>query len=101
MTTNERLDKLEKRVDKLEDNLSEQDKNQIKDKYELKELISKAVEEGNEKVIAKIEEHEQRIVKLENNDGEKAKLILKSICATTLGWLVLGFLNNFLTIFGK
>lgn len=101
MTTEERIDKLEKRVDRLEDNLSEQDKNQLKDKYELKELITKAVEEGNEKIIKKIEQHEQRIIKLENNDGEKAKLILKSICATTLGWLVLGFLNNFLTVLGR
>jgi hypothetical protein len=38
---------------------------------------------------------------LEHKDGENAKLILKSIGATTLGWLVLGILNNGIAFFGK
>jgi cell division septum initiation protein DivIVA len=101
MTTEERIDKLENRVEKIENNMHEQNETQLKNNYELKDLIRNAVEEGNEKILQKLETHEQRIIKLENQDGEKAKLILKSISATTLGWVVLGILNNFMGFIGK
>ena len=51
--------------------------------------------------MKKLEEHEHRINALENQDGKKAILILKSVGATTLGWVVLGILNHVITIFGK
>jgi cell division septum initiation protein DivIVA len=101
MTTEERIDKLENRVEKIENNMHEQNETNMKNNYELKDLIRNAVEEGNEKILQKLETHEQRIIKLENQDGEKAKLILKSISATTLGWVVLGILNNFMGFIGK
>jgi cell division septum initiation protein DivIVA len=101
MTTEERIDKLENRVEKIENNMHEQSETNLKNNYELKDLIRNAVEEGNEKILQKLETHEQRIIKLENQDGEKAKLILKSISATTLGWVVLGILNNFMGFIGK
>lgn len=101
MTTEERIDKLENRVEKIENTMHEQNETNIKNNYELKDLIRNAVEEGNEKILQKLETHEQRISKLENQDGEKAKLILKSIGATTLGWVVLGILNNFMGFIGK
>jgi hypothetical protein len=74
---------------------------QTKDKYELKELITEAVEKGNDKIMKTLKEHETRIVNLENQDGKKALLVLKSVGATTLGWVVLGILNHVLSIFGK
>lgn len=74
---------------------------QTKDKYELKELITEAVEKGNDKIMKTLKEHESRIVSLENQDGKKAILILKSVGATTLGWIVLGVLNHIITIFEK
>ena len=74
---------------------------QTKDKYELKELITEAVEKGNDKIMKTLKEHETRIVNLENQDGKKAILILKSVGATTLGWIVLGVLNHIITIFEK
>lgn len=101
MTTEDRIDRLEKRVEIIENKMHEQNETQLKNNYELKDLIRNAVEEGNEKILQKLETHEQRIIKLENQDGEKAKLILKSISATTLGWVVLGILNNFMGFIGK
>lgn len=101
MTTEDRIDRLEKRVETIENKMHEQNETQLKNNYELKDLIRNAVEEGNEKILQKLETHEQRIIKLENQDGEKAKLILKSISATTLGWVVLGILNNFMGFIGK
>ena len=74
---------------------------QQNDKYELKELIRQAVEQGNEKIVKRLEEHEKRINELENQDGKKALLVLKSVGATTLGWIVLGVLNNLFSILGK
>jgi cell division septum initiation protein DivIVA len=101
MTTEERIDRLEKRVETIENKMHEQNETQMKNNYELKDLIRNAVEEGNEKILQKLETHEQTIIKLENQDGETAKLILKSISATTLGWVVLGILNNFMGFIGK
>lgn len=74
---------------------------QMKDKYELKELITEAVEKGNDKIMKTLKEHETRIVNLENQDGKKALLVLKSVSATTLGWIVLGILNHIITIFER
>jgi cell division septum initiation protein DivIVA len=101
MTTEDRIDRLEKRVETIENKMHEQSETNLKNNYELKDLIRNAVEEGNEKILQKLETHEKRIIKLENQDGEKAKLILKSISATTLGWVVLGILNNFMGFIGK
>lgn len=68
---------------------------QQNDKFELKELIRQAVEQGNTKIMTKLEEHEKRIIELENQDAKKALLIIKSVGGTTLGWFVLYLLNYF------
>lgn len=101
MTADDRFDKLEQRVSKLEDKLHESDLSQMRQYGELEKLIAKAVSEGNRDIAKILEEHNTRICNLEHKDGENAKLILKSIGATTLGWLVLGVLNNAITIFNK
>lgn len=101
MTADDRFDKLEQRVSKLEDKLHESDLSQMRQYGELEKLIAKAVSEGNRDIAKILEEHNTRICNLEHKDGENAKLILKSIGATTLGWLVLGILNNAITLFGK
>jgi hypothetical protein len=101
MTADDRFDKLEQRVSKLEDKLHESDLSQMRQYGELEKLIAKAVSEGNRDIAKVLEEHNTRICNLEHKDGENAKLILKSIGATTLGWLVLGILNNGIAFFGK
>ena len=94
MTTEERLDKLETRVEKVEEKISSQKETQLQNKYELKELIRDAVEEANDKLAKKLSEYEQRLIKLESQDGEKAKWILKTAAVTTIGWFVMGIINN-------
>lgn len=98
MTTDERMEKLEHRVDLLEEKIHENDISQLKQYSELERLIAKAVSEGNKDIAKILEEHNTRLCKLEQKDGENAKLIIKSIVASTLGWVVLGILNN-LSIF--
>lgn len=100
MTTDERIEKLEIRVDKLEEKMHEGDLEQLNQYHELEKLIQKAVEKGNEPIAKKLEEQEKRIVVLEQKDGEKAKAILHSIIATSLAWLVTGILTNLPTIIG-
>lgn len=98
-------DKWKEKIEREIDTLKQLNNNacmvQMKDKFELKELIAEAVEKGNDKIVKKIEEHERRIVELENQDGKKALLILKSVGATTLGWVVLGVLNNLIAMLNK
>ena len=101
MSTEERFEKLEQRVDIVEKAVWNSDKSQLENKYELKELITKAVAEGNEKILSILNKHEERIVALEKQDGEKAKAVIKAIFATSLSWLVMGILTNLPAIISK
>lgn len=94
MSEEQRFTRLEQRLDVIEHTLNDYSKANLKDKFELKELIRNAVSDGNEKILAVIERHEARIVALENKDGEKAKTIMKTIFSTSLTWLILGLLSN-------
>ena len=96
-----RIDKLEKRVEKLEEKDHAIELDQLKQYRSLEQLIAKAVAEGNKGIYEKLEKLETRVQTLENKDGEKARLIVKSVGATTLGWIVLGILNNLNTILTK
>lgn len=100
MTTEERFDKLEARISLVEEKVYDCDTKSLQDKYELKELITKAVAEGNEKILSIINKHEERIVALEKQDGEKAKAVIKAIFATSLSWLIMGILTNLPSILG-
>jgi DNA-binding GntR family transcriptional regulator len=94
MSEEQRFTRLEQRLDVIEHTLNDYSKANLKDKFELKELIRNAVSDGNEKILAVIERHETRIAALENKDGEKAKTIIKTILTTSLTWLILGLLTN-------
>lgn len=100
MTTEEQLKEISRRVEKIEDRLDEQTERMFKNREELKDIIREAVSEANDKLLGKINNHEERIIVLEKQDGEKAKAIIKSIFATSLSWLVLGILANLPTIIG-
>ena len=98
----------EKRIERIEKDIDELKKESVKycmvqkdDKAELKDLITEAVEKGTKRLYEKLEEHEKRINDLENQDGKRAILILKSVGATTLGWVVLGLLNHIVSIFER
>ena len=55
MSTEERLDKLEKEVDKIKERSHAQDLVEMQKYNDLEKLIAKAVEEGIEKVMQKFE----------------------------------------------
>ena len=100
MTTDERFEKIEDRLDKCEEALHVREVDQLKQYRSLEQLIAKAVEEGNKGIYEKLEKLETRVAKLENQDGEKAKAVVKAILATSLSWLVMGILSNLPTILG-
>ena len=49
-------------------------------------------------ISEKLKEHDEKIQKLEKQDGEKAKTVINAIFGTSLGWLVMGILTNLPTI---
>lgn len=102
MTTDERIDKLEKRVDKLEEHNHEQDMSELQKYNNLEKLIAKAVEEGIEKVMQKFETLDKRITMLENAEAQKAlksnQEIMKTIKTIIVTFLVTLLLNNFMAI---
>lgn len=109
MANNERIDDLkevvnniDKRVLVLENKLSDTREEALKSERKLAELITNAVKDGNKQTAELIENIETRVCNLEKSSGEKAKYILKTIFATvittTAGWIVLGFLNNYMTL---
>ena len=81
-------DKIERKIEKLEEQMKTTCLVQKDDKMELKELIIDAVKEATNPIMQRLEEHEKRIVSLENQDGKKALLILKSVGGTCLVWFV-------------
>lgn len=109
----ERVDKIEERLGRLEDKFHAQDKQSLKDKFELANLITKAVVDGNKETASLFEKLEikfegrfddlnKRTCELENQDAKKSQLVLKiiskAVITTTIGWVVLGFLNNYLAL---
>lgn len=109
----ERVDKIEERLGRLEDKFHAQDKQSLKDKFELSNLITKAVIDGNKetaslfeklemKFESRFDELHKRTCELENQDAKKSqvflKIISKTVITTTIGWVILGFLNNYLAL---
>lgn len=99
--TRTEFEELKDRVKELEKENTDSKLTQTRSEFELKELIKSAVEEGNAKIMSLMEEHNVRICKLEHQDGEKAKAIIKAIIATSLSWLILGILNNLPVLVNK
>lgn len=94
MTDKEYLKKLDERISKLEEQVHNGEVSQLTQYRELEHLIIKAVKEGNQEILKELKEHDIRIQKLENQDGEKAKAVIKAIFGTSLSWLVMGILTN-------
>lgn len=98
MTTDERIDKLEKRVDKLEEHNHEQDMTELQKYNNLEKLIAKAVEEGIEKVMQKFETLEKRITTLENAEAQKALKTNQEIWKTVRGIIISVVVTFFATV---
>lgn len=99
MTTEERIEKLEQRMETLEKLNNDKQIEQIKINYDLKELIREAVHEGSEKLLSILNEHNDRLTKLEHQEGEKAKSILRAILTTSLAWFITGILTHLPSMF--
>ena len=69
-------EKIERKIEELEKDMNRSCLVQKDEKYELREMIISAVKEATNPIMEKLEEHEKRIVELENQDGKKALLIL-------------------------
>lgn len=98
MSEKEYLRSLEDRVSKLEETVHNGEIDHLKNYRQLEQLVYSAVKEGNREILSLIDDHNLRICKLEKQDGEKAKAIIKAIVATSLSWLVMGILTNLPTI---
>lgn len=104
MTLDQRVDKLEERMNKLEEHNHEQDMSELQKYNNLEKLIAKAVEEGIEKVMQKFETLEKRITTLENAEAQKAleekkelfKQIKQIVIASVVSFLGAILLNNFI-----
>ena len=104
------VDNVDKRVKTLEDKMSQTREEALTSSLEQYKMITKAVTEGVKPIMEKLEEQEKRIVALENADAKKAleekkdrrkfirDVVIAGIVTTTLGWIILGFLNNFASI---
>lgn len=92
-------EKIEQEIEKLKQANTNACMVRYEDKIELKSLITDAVKEATNPILVKLEEHEKRIRELEDQDGKKAILILKTIGGTTLSWFVLGVLSHVITLF--
>lgn len=97
---NSRIEKLEDKVSKLEEKLNNNIQAQCTlradDKLALFKLITEAVEKGNKQILEKLEEHEKRIIALENQDGKKALLMIKTAFGTALTTIVAGIITHFI-----
>lgn len=106
MTTEERIEKLENRVEKLEKHNYEQDMNELQKYNDLEKLIAKAVEEGISKVLEKFEKLEARVSTLEQAEAQKALKrsvefwkTVKSVLITTIVTFFASILiNNFVAM---
>ena len=101
-----RIDKLEKRVEKLEEKDHTIELDQLKQYRSLEQLIAKAVAEGNKAIYEKLEKLDFRVTELENKDAKKAleknKEIWKTIRSVIISIVVTFFatilLNNLISI---
>ena len=102
MANDDRISKIEKEIDKIKEIIHSQEILQLKDKTELKELISQAVETGNEKIIKKIEDQDKRIMILENQEAKRAlsqkQEFWKTVRTVGITFFATLLLNNFTAI---
>ena len=106
MTTDERINKIEARLDEHEDKINCLEKKQMSDRFELSNLITEAVNKGLKPLMEKQEEQGKRITVLENAEAQKAleknkevwKTIRSIILSIVVTFFVTVLLNNLISI---
>lgn len=98
MSEEQRFTRIEQRLDVVEHSLTDYSQANVKDKYELKDLIRTAVEDGNDKIMLLIRDHETRINVLEHSEATKAlekwKTICKTVATIVITFIITLLLNN-------
>jgi hypothetical protein len=98
MTEQEYLKNLDERITELEKKQHENELNQKDDYHTLENLITKAVQNGNEPVMKVIKDHENRLVILEHSEATKAlkkwETICKTVATIVITFILTLFLNN-------
>src|SRR5574344_32251 len=116
-TTNERIDDLknvvdgiDSRVKDLENKVSQTREEALANNLEQYKMITQAVAEGNKPILEQLANLDKRIVIIENAEANKAleekkdkrkfirDVVIAGIVTTTIGLIVLGFLNNYALI---
>ncbi len=106
MTTEERLAKIEEKLDEHDDKIIKLEKQQITDKFELSNLITDAVNKAIEPLIKKLEEQDKRITTLENAEAQKAlknsqelwKNVKTIIITAVVSFFATLMINNFVVM---
>ena len=93
-----RIDKLEKRVEKLEEKDHAIELDQLKQYRSLEQLIAKAVAEGNKGIYEKLEKLEDRVIVLENKEAQQALAKNKEIWKTVRSVIISVIITFFATI---
>lgn len=115
MTTDDRIDKIEKKIEEHDKKLILLEQQQMKDTFELKTMITDAVNNAIQPLVQKIDEQgkdqriineaqDKRITALEQAEANKALQSRKEICKTIktvavtaiISFLVTLLLNNFI-----
>lgn len=95
-------EKMEKLLEEHSKRLEEIEKKQIKDKFELSNLITEAVQKGITPLIDKIDKHSDRLTTLEQAEAQKAlknnNELWKTIRTVTITIIATLVVNNALDI---
>ena len=99
-------EKMEKLLEEHSKRLEEIEKRQMKDKFDLSNLITEAVQKAVDPLIQKMEKQNDRLIVLENADAQKAlknsQNFWKTVTTVAITGIVTGvgaiLLNNFIAM---
>jgi hypothetical protein len=106
MTLEDRVNKLEQKIEEHDNKIINIEKKQLTDWYELSDLITKAVEKGIEKISKELQEAKCEIDVLKSAEGKRAieqkGEFWKTVRTVLLGVVITFFatilLNNFIAM---
>lgn len=106
MTTDNRIDKIESKLNEHDKKIQDLEKKQLSDKFELSKLITEAVNKAVEPLLKKLEKQNDRITALEQAEAQKAlkknqemwKTIRSVIISVVVTFFATIIINNLISI---
>lgn len=106
MTTDDRIDKIESKLNEHDKKIQDLEKKQLSDKFELSKLITEAVNKGVQPLLEKLEKQDKRITALEQAEAQKAlkknqemwKTIRSVIISVIITFFATIIINNLISI---